>query len=241
MLRRHDNTRIAARARAGPLLVLGGALALLLGACEPYVEGNGVWREETRDVGASFVGLAVEDGIQATVTAGAPAQEVKVSGDENLLDYVETVVKDRAGFGAVLEVRVTSTYDSKNPLKVTVAVPVIAYVAAADASPVTVAEASAPLFTVDARDGSNVVLSGPGGEELELVLAGGQRGGAHIDARSYPVDEARVALTSGSRAEVRAAISVEGTAAGGSRLENLGAGACDVAASEGSVVACGPP
>lgn len=224
--------------------LLAGAAGLLLGAglaaCEPYVEGNGVLREEVRDLPA-FVGVVISDGIQAAVTAGAAEQLVRVSGDENVLDFVETVVSDRAAVGRVLEVKTASSYQSKNPLRVAVSIPILAFVSAKDAAPVTIAGAAAPAFTVEAVDGSHLVLAGGGGERLVVTLGGGQHGGASLDARGYPVATAEVALTAGARVQLAAAVSVTGTAAGASRVENEGAGACAVTATEGSVVVCPAP
>lgn len=225
----------------GRWLLAGSAgllLAAALAACEPYVEGNGVLREEVRELPA-FVGVVISDGIQAAVTAGAE-QLVRVSGDENVLDFVETVVSDRAAVGRVLEVKTASSYQSKNPLRVAVSLPVLAFVSAADAAPVTISGAAAPAFTVEAVDGSHLVLSGGGGERLAVTLGGGQHGGASLDARGYPVATAEVALTAGARAQLAAAVSVTGTAAGASRVENEGAGACTVTSTEGSVVVCAP-
>jgi hypothetical protein len=217
-------------------LVTAGALA----GCEPYVEGNGVRGEEARDLPA-FVGLSITDGIQAVVTASGTGQSVVVQGDENVLQYVETLVETRAGRGPVLVVRTASAYQSTNALVVLVRAPTFAYVAATEASPVAVTGAAAEVFTVEAADGSNVSLAGTGGARLALSLGGGQHGGARVDARDYPVAEADVAITAGAFATLRASGSVEGTADGaGSRVENAGAGACQVAATNLAVVSCAP-
>lgn len=242
MQRRVDTPPVAARACAGRCLAAAALILLAVGlaGCEPYVEGNGVLREETREVPA-FVGLALSDGIQATVTAGAAQQLVKVSGDENVLQYVDTVVVERASVGRVLEVKTESSYQSRNPLRVSVSVPAVSYLAATGASPVTVTGAAATDFTVEAADGSHLVLSGGGGANLAVTLAGGQHGGASLDARGYPVGDAQVRLTAGARAQLAAAGSVQGTVAGGSVLENVGEGACTVTADESSAVTCSAP
>jgi hypothetical protein len=205
------------------------------------VEGNGVLGEDRRALPA-FGGLEISDGIQALVAAGAPEQSVVVKGDENVLEYVETLVEQRAPHGAVLIVRIDQQYQSTNALQVLVGSPAFAFVRAEDASPVTVSGAAAPVFTVEASDGSLVALAGAGGERLAVTLSGGQHGGARLDARGYPVAEADVSISAGASVALRASSSVEGTAAGaGSRVENEGDGACTVATTDGAQVACLAP
>ncbi|HEY6098390.1 MAG TPA: DUF2807 domain-containing protein, partial [Anaeromyxobacter sp.] len=78
---------------AAALLSVAGALA----GCQPYVQGNGVYREERRNDLGAFTGVHLEDGIEATVTAGIAQQMVTVSGDANVLPYIETEVRTEAG------------------------------------------------------------------------------------------------------------------------------------------------
>lgn len=224
------------------LLARGALLAVFLagaGGCEPFVEGNGNSGEQLRDVQA-FGGLVLSDGIQALVTVG-PERSVKVRGDENVLEFVETNVENHAPHGPTLVVRAAAAYVSKNELQVVVSSPSFTFLSASEASPATVTGAAASAFTVEASDGSNVSLAGAGGHRLVLSLGGGQHGGARIDARNYPVEEADVALSAGASAAVAASVAVTGTADAGSRLENVGAGACSVASSGGAQVVCAAP
>jgi hypothetical protein len=239
-VQRRLETPIAPRAPSLSLATVVLLLAVGFAGCEPYVEGNGVLREEAREL-PSFGGVVVSDGIQAAVTVGAAAQLVTVRGDENVLEFVDTVVTDRPGVGAVLEVRTGSAYQSQHEVGVVVSVPVLSYLAASDASPATVVGAAAPVFTVEAVDGSHLVLSGGGGARLVTTLGGGQHGGASLDARGYPVSDAEVTLTAGAVARVHAATSVSGVVGGASRVENEGAGTCAVTASGASVVVCAAP
>jgi Putative auto-transporter adhesin, head GIN domain len=217
------------------------ALAAALSACEPYVEGNGKRGEQARDVPA-FVGLEISDGIQGFVAADAAARSVRVVGDENVLDHVETTVQDRPPHGPTLVVSTSSSYQSVHPLQVYVEVPALGYVAASAASPVTVTGATADAFTVVASDGSIVSLDGAGGTHLTVTLGGGQHGGARLDARDYPVQQAAVSVSGGAVASVDASAAVQGSADGaGTRVENTGDGACAVTASGGAEVVCAGP
>lgn len=234
--RRATPARLRSLTRAALLL----PALLVVSACNPYVKGNGVLREETRNVGA-FEGVRVEDGIQAEITAGAASQRVAVSGDENLLEHVQTSVRTDAAHGQVLEVRTTlSSYDATHPIRVVVSVPVLRFLAATDACFATIAGASAEILAIDADDGADVRVAGPGGAQLSVRLAGGQRGGAHLGARDYRVEDATVELSGGARADLRVGERVSGTVSGaGTALENVG-GVCDVTVTEGATVSCSP-
>jgi hypothetical protein len=222
-----------------------GALALLgllaLAGCKPFVQGNGVYGEETRDV-AAFEGVSADDGIEVDVTANpGAARVVKVSGDANVVQNIETDVRNDAVRGiAVLEVKSSVQFDSTNPVKAVISVPTIQYVAATHACAVTAAQVAVPAFEVDADDDAHVTLSGAGGATLLVRLQGGQRGPAVLDASDYPVDTATVALAGGSRAFLAARVSVSGSADGGSFVENTGTATCNVAATGGASASCKP-
>ena len=66
------------------------------------------------------------------MTAGAAEQRVAVSGDENLIDHIQTLVRADAAHGQVLEVRSTPPSTPPTWLRVAVAVPVFRFVGAKD-------------------------------------------------------------------------------------------------------------
>lgn len=215
------------------------ALLALAAACTPEIQGNGVFREETRGL-PHFVGVASKDPIIVSVTVG-PVQSVRVSGDANVVTELETRVRaDDARQLPVLELEVTDEFTPVHPLRVDVTVPELQLVVAEDAATVDASGVSSGLLAVEASDGSVVRLAGAGGARLELSLSGGEHGGARVDAASYPVATAAVALTGGARAEVRASGAVTGTAAPGCAVVNLGAGSCLVTDGLGAPVPCSP-
>lgn len=216
------------------------ALGALAG-CEPYVQGNGVYREEFRNVRA-FEGVSAQDGIQVQITAAAAQQSVKVSGDENVVQHIVTDVQDdpQRGFPVLTVKSSIASFDSVNPVAAVIAVATLQYVAATHACTVGAAQVASPSFEVDADDNASVTLSGAGGASLVARLGGGQRGGAQLVATRYPVDTATVALTGGASTELAVRVSVTGTADGGSTVENTGAAICTVATTGGSKVSCAP-
>ncbi len=218
------------------------ALALVAAmGCVPAVQGNGIFREETRDVPA-FLGLSVQDGMFVTVTAGGP-QRVAVSGDENVVQHVQTTVHTDVALGIqVLEAKVTlvESYTSVHPLRLTVTVPELRLVRVQDPTRVEAKSIAAERFRVEAGDGGDVVLSGAGtgaAPVLDVVLSGTAHG-ANLDARAYAVATANVDLTGSTRAEVQANGTVTGTAAPPSRVENSGTGTCEVTDGAGTAVSC---
>jgi len=208
-------------------LVKRVAIATLgaLAACSTYVNGNGVYHEETRQV-APFVGIAVDLRIEATVEVGS-AQSVKLSGDANLVPDIETSVE--AG------ILVTSTwlegFDPVLPLRLSVTVPYLQSASAVGESHVAISGATATVpFEAMAFDGSEIHLAGAGGSELEAALGGG----SHLEATAYPVDGAAVEIGGGSAAELRVAGTVTGNLHGGSNVQVYGGGSCSVTLYEGS-------
>jgi hypothetical protein len=222
-------TGVAAAARAASAL---GALTLLLG-CDPYVQGNGVFREQSRNVG-EFHGVSVVDGLVATVHAGAVARSVVVSGDENVLQYVETQV----GADGVLAVGMTNhvPYDSVNPVRVAIQAPAVDLVRALAGAAVIGSDLGGESLTAEASDGGDVRIAGPGGALLRATLHGGERGGGHLDAREYAVQDAVVDLSGGARAELDVSGAITGTARG-STIENGGGGSCYLELLDGATCA----
>jgi hypothetical protein len=215
---------------------LVSSFALALGACRPHVSGNGVLGEEQRPV-APFDGVDISLGAEATITANAPTQSVTISVDENLLEYILTPVE-----GGVLKMRLRGIegIDSVHPLRIVAQAKVLDYVRATQASNVDVKGAGDPTpgftFEVVADGLSYVTLMGPGGDQLQVSLSGGSR----LDAWSYPVAGASVALTGGSRLRVHSASDVLGTVADTSSVEITGGGHCAALVITGSAT-CNPP
>ena len=225
--------------RISPALLVASALALA--GCDPWVVGDGVFKEETRTTGA-FVGVSVQDGLEVEATGGAVAHSVKVSGDQNVLEHIVTEVVNEAGLGATLIVKSDVTHiESTHPLRVSVAVPVLSHARAVENAVLEVKGAAAEIFDVHAGDGAEVELSGTGGDHLLVTLWGGSKGGATLDARSYVAGDATVALTGGAVAELHVDGPVTGTVAEGSSLVNVGEGTCAaVVLSSGGQKQCAP-
>lgn len=222
--------------------LVAALLAIAASGCHPSIQGNGVLREEDRTSTLSpFVGVQVEDGIETDVAVGEPLRVV-VSGDENVVPYVETKVETDATEGIpVLVARVSylSGYTARNPLRLTVSVPDLRLARAVGKTRIAASEVAAEALRVEGGEGSTLLLSGAGtgaSPALDVVLAG-----ARLDARHYVVATASVALTGEALAQLDATQAVTGTAVPPGRVENSAPGAgCDVYDGSGNRVSCAP-
>lgn len=210
------------------LAVLTGALA----ACDPYVQGSGVYRVEQRPDVGPFTGVRVESSVEATVTAGVPTPTVAVSGDANVVPYIETAV-ETDGDRRVLHVWVSKPFSGTIPPGVAIELPSLEHAAATGSSKILATKLAAPSLEVDADQGSSVILEGaatPGGARIEVRLGSG----AALDATAYDVSGgAFVQLSGASSARLRCDGPVIGTVGGASQLDNLqGTGSCAAVVSD---------
>ena len=208
-------------------LALAGALALA--ACDSKVEGNGVFAERTVPV-AAFDQVEVGDRIQATVLAGHDHLEAVISGDENVVEYVELTV-----VGGKLVSSLGIGVDSHvHPLRLRLSTPRLSGAVAFGQAQVAVTGAAASTFTASARSQGQVGLAGTGGEALVAQVSGG----AFLYATGYPVTRAEVVATDGATVLLHSSGPVTGQVSGGgagpSRVEIEGGGACTATVQPGS-------
>jgi hypothetical protein len=233
------------------------AALLITVACEPYVEGNGVYREEDRtgSVG-TFVGIHAEDGIIATVTSHTAAYRLIASGDSNVLQYIRTEVQQDTVLGVLqpilhVWVDLSAGYSSTNPSAVVVDAPDLVYALAKHNARVDVTGAETAILTARAESGGNVSVVGPhvidpegdpAGAAIHVFASNGS-----VDAHRYVTTDATqaayVELSAGARLQLHADGPVLGTATGASTVDNLaGTGSCaGVDLSGGATAACNPP
>jgi putative autotransporter adhesin-like protein len=226
--------------RSGRRLALALAvLSSFLAACQPYVQGDGVYREERRPDPGPFTGVVVESGIAASITAGAGDRSVTVSGDANVVPYIETEVHTDSG-RQVLHVWISKAFIGTIPPRAVVEVPSLEYASATESSRIAAKGVAAAAFEAVADRGASLVLEGAAtsaGESIDVRLATG----AVLDASAYGVSGgASVQLSGGSVAKLECDGPVTGTVTGGSELDNLaGAGSCGGVSTDGSSkIAC---
>ncbi len=236
--------RLGATALPRSARVLGAlALAAAALACDPYVQGNGVYLEVVRDPGP-FAGVHVDDRIEVTASVVAgDVHTVRVSSDANVLDYVRTEVQAvdvRGESVGVLRIWVDEPgagVDPTIPIRAVIEGGSLRYLDAIRASRLEARDVAAPDLDVSGSEGADVVVKGLGGTTLHATLAD-----ATADLGAWAVQYADVMLTGRSSLDLRASLTVAGEAHGTSTLENLDpAGVCDVQVFDSAAVTCGPP
>lgn len=183
---------------------------VLLSACAfAQTKGNGVAREQQRDVG-SFEAVHIASGLHATVTRGDTS--VKLSGDENLLALIETEVED-----GVLEVRIKRGQRvHSGDIRVAVATPKLKEVGASGGSTVDAQAGAQSKFSAEASGGSILTVKGVDSDKVEVEASGGSR--VTLKGRADTV-EAEASGGSVVRADDVEMASLDVEASGGARIE----------------------
>lgn len=183
----------------------------LVGCDEDLVHGNGQAAQETRTV-ATFEEAVVENGLGLELVASGAAGDVDlaVSGDENLLELVETTVA-----GGRLTVRAKRPFATELGLVVRGAAPALLRIGAAGGSTAVAREvARSGTFETTVAGGSRVAISGTAGRLDALVS-----GGSVLAARELTAAEVRILDASGgSVVEVCATDTLFASASGGSTV-----------------------
>src|SRR5580658_6714022 len=114
-------------------LVLGAGLAFAAAAPAQALDfgwesGSGVAKTETRDVG-NFTKIDASGATTLEVTAGQSSTTVTVSGDDNVVPHVRTVVS-----GDTLHIETSDVHHTKLPLVVKIGMPKLAAIDVSGAS-----------------------------------------------------------------------------------------------------------
>jgi hypothetical protein len=202
------------------MLLIALALAPVTG-CESYVHGNGVFGEDTRSVPA-FDGVSIGLGIVATVRAGATERSVTLSGDQNVLQYIDTEVSD-----GVLKTSLSGIdgFDSVHQVQLVIATPELVSVKAWGDSNVNATSIGAASFTAVASEGSVVTLAADAAVATTLTLTAS--GTSTITSVDYEAQDATVTLSGGSHADVFVTGTVGGSLSDGSTVTVHGGGSCN--------------
>ncbi len=201
----------------------------------PATPGSGVSKEETRAVDA-FHALDVGNALQVLVlvTPGAKPS-LKISGDDNLVPLIESVVRDGT---LILRLKDNSSISPKLPLLAEVTAGSLDGVEASGAASVKVKGAikidrftanvsGAADVSVEGLESSKAVASAAGASRL--VLSGSAAslkveasGASQVKAQALQVEDADVSISGASGVVLHANKSVEGDVSGASRLDIRG-------------------
>ena len=164
---------------------------LILPACTG-TKGSGTAKTETREVG-KFSAIEASGAITLEVTVGR-SPSVQVSGDDNIVPLITTEVQ-----GERLVVKSTKSYNSKQPLKVTVSTPVITLVKLSGASRLDLTGMSGDSLQVQLSGASRVKMAGKVGK-LEITA----KGACQVQATELHAGTVMVDISGAGRADVSA-------------------------------------
>jgi hypothetical protein len=209
------------------VVILGLALlsaGLASAGCEDVVKGNGDTETEQRSVDA-FTQLSVAGAIQAEVTIGSP-QAVSVTAARNIVPLIKTEVRDSR-----LIVEPRNQYRTTEPVRVTITVPELSYVAATGASGITAGGIRADALTVRASGASTVRAAGSA-TRVDAEASGASR----LRLDELTATDVRVDASGASSIEVQASGSISGEASGASSVRYGGTPRVSVSTSGASSV-----
>jgi hypothetical protein len=188
--------KIANRTVAGLALVVGLALAATAPAHAMdfgWEAGSGVAKTESRDVG-SFTKIDASGATTLEVTAGQSSTTVTVSGDDNVVPLVKTIVS-----GDTLRIETHDVHHTKLPLVVKVGMPKLAAIDASGASKINVSNLSGGRFALDGSGSTKATVAGSV-DKFVVRLSGA----GNVDANALATKEADIDGSGASHVEVNA-------------------------------------
>jgi hypothetical protein len=174
------------------------------------VKGSGVERREVRDV-APFHEIRVA-GMVRTEVARNGAHSVTVIGDDNLLEHVETEVRD-----GVLSIRAEGQLRPRAGLKVQVSAPELDALATSGATKTSVTGIDADRFRLEANGTAKTILSGRC-RDATMALSGAGK----LDARDFACDNVELSVYGAGKASVCATSSLAARIGGAGKIECYG-------------------
>ncbi len=164
--------------------------------------GSGVAATQTRTTSA-FTAVDLAGGNTVTVHVGG-AQAVAVHGDDNLIKYVTTTVKD-----GTLAVGQSRSFSTSSPMNVEITVPALDAVTLSGAGVLTVDGVRADHFTVRVPGSGVLVVTGTA-TTLDATLSG--TGDVRLDALA--AHDATASVSGTGRLLINASHSLDATVSG---------------------------
>lgn len=174
-------------------------------------KGSGRMATESRTV-SDFSQIDVSSVFQVEVIAQSEFS-VEVEADDNLLQFIRTEVNDGR-----LEISLSKSVKTSNPMRVRISAPNIDRVEASGASRVNVSNLKNSEITLDTSGASKINLSG---ETSKLTVD--VSGASQIDAGSLSANAANIDASGASHVNVNVANELTADASGASRITYSGA------------------
>jgi hypothetical protein len=211
--------------------VQDGKTVVQVGAT-PTTVGSGTVAKQEREV-AGFRKVSAQQGVQVTVDVG-DEDRVTVEADDNLLPLIETRID-----GRTLEIRVTASLETANPLKVTVKAKKIDGLSASSGCKIVARQVAGESLDVEAGSGSSVTVDAKV-ERLTVALSSGSSvtaagradqltleasSGANFHGEELTAASAKVEASSGANAKLQVTSQLDAEASSGASVRYAGSAA----------------
>ena len=202
----------------------------VLWACDT-IEGSGIHADEERNVQASYEGVRVEEGILLLFSSSLPPGRIHLSGDSDILSYVEAYVDSRGDLHLRYEpwVKIKTHIPTVATFPETVGLRRIT--ASGGARIQAFYEIDSPSLELKASGGSEISISG-WVDQANITLSGGSQ----LRAYDLGVADLQAHLSGGSQVEITCTYRLKVTASGGSQLYYRGSAQVEKSLSGGSQV-----
>ena len=170
-------------------VLLAGCVVLVAGCHLPGIRGNGHIKSEERSL-VSFVNLDAGGAFEIEWQNGSPA--LRITTDENLLRYVESNVSDDT-----LHLRTRGHIWPTHGIKVVISSPTRAGGKIRGAVKLTAKQLSGPIFALEAKGASQVLLDG----NVDRLLVD-MTGASQLTAAGLQAKTAEISTTGAGDAEV---------------------------------------
>jgi hypothetical protein len=175
------------------------------------IKGSGVAKTEKRNVG-NFKGLDAGGAFQVEVTCRKEAG-LEITGDDNLLKYIKTEVRD-----GILYIKTEGVkLESKEPLRVVITAPELGNFNISGASKVKVADLKAGAVKINLSGASQMAARGAA-QSLVVDVSGASR----LDGKDLQASKVDVNASGASKADVYASADLQADASGASSVNYYG-------------------
>lgn len=218
---------LAICAVTGALIATGCGISVNLG--EASLTGSGHIVTDVRDV-PSFREIEINDDFNVVVEAGRP-QLVKITGDDNLVEVVETVVR-----GDRLRVRTNYNLRSRDDVEVIIHVPELNALHSSGSSDVAAYGVEAGEFEIQVTGSSDLSAEGAV-ESLDVTVSGSGEvrfagtaeairasvsGSGEIDLIKAPAREAAVHVSGSGEVDLAVSEYLDATVTGSGEVHYVG-------------------
>jgi len=199
------------------------------------IKGNGVYKSETREIGA-FTSLASGGPMDVEISYGT-SSSLKIEGDENILPYIETYVKD----GTLrIKVKDANSVNPKVKLRVQISMTTVDGISQSGSGTIK----GSGDFTSDKTanfnisgsghlelafskfNGAKISMSGSGSMELKGNIAGDvdmhQSGSGHIDCLNAPCENATASIAGSGSMRLNASKTIDARISGSGEISYTG-------------------